>query len=1511
MKNNLLFPIAFFSVFLWLTFQTSLQEDLNSIQSNFSIQSSIRKLQNPLTSELLLTSGTLWSSPLVSPYTYGFVAVLTATHSITLLENVYAQMYDINALANGTSFLVNEDDLTYNHLYPSIANLEDGGFMIVWICRYNDSSLSFRTNLAQRFDKNGAKMGLSYNLTSDPSFFNNGDENNIVLNVAGLKNGGYVFAWRTYNLVYASVYYANGTAETSCLCRKIYTLPIGSICQPIILGLRNGNFVIYFPVFSMSLPDYYSLTVFQFTQNGIVSLDEIVLNYEDYMDLAATITFNGFMLASDRSAGNYFDIHGQFFDFNGNKIGSDILLHSQPYFIPFLFLLNDGCIMMVFNYCLDYNIYALKFDPLGNTISSTFKINTMTLNQFEKFLGLVLSNGNFLISWNNVTNYPAFDFYGRIFSPGVNPFRVISDNITINQGQTLQIDNSMIFSIGNGTINYNVVGLRNGNFSIANISITHFTQSDIDNSLLFFIHDGSLSPPLYSLEITNSGSTITSYGEITFIQAPYFLNNYIEMEQNSNIVITNLMIEGVNFDGSQIGYTIISNLSCYFELNSNPGVSITEFTPDQVNNLEVTFTSLNPSYVLSMNSGSGSVAASSNINYNISLILITNKMTIKQGQSFLIDSTIFQVESNSSLLVTYFVSYVQNGFFALSTNLNDDVLSFSEDDIQNSNVYFIHDGSYKAPKIAISVTNAKVISSSSNTQINFISNINLINNNLNIMKGESLMITSDLLSAISIQGMNIIFAITDLLHGQFFVSNQSMTQFTKQNILDFMVFFSHDDSQNSPSYKVSVGDGSQFSDPFEALISFNNLSSSPILLNNYFIINQGQILTLSNDNLYAFDGGINFQFSFEIINIQNSYFAYSDNLKIPITTFSSDDVNNSNIVFIPDGSTNTPQFNISVSTFSGILNKNEYSANIYFNTQPILITNTLIIKKGEKKAINSEILQGIDKETDFNNLWFIVSNVVNRFFALQAYSTQPITAFYQSQIANAEVLFIHDGSNNAPSYSVSIYDGAIKIIPQQAYIEFFLMMGICGLAKGATIEGYLMGSIGFTFDNNFIIASLNKGLIMIININDPEITTLENTLDLSQFNITNIGSLLVKNNYTYVVSETNALITISLEDLTNPKFIGSIGNNSSGYDLAICENQYMYVGTESGIFIISLENQESPYIVLIFSVNGSSVPLLTCFNDYLYVVTEEENSKMYIYDVYDATNPQLKSNVALSSNANFIKVSSKGKLVFVATNVGIDIFDISNPYNIANVTSIPLSNEAFSLDLSSDEEYLIVLCDMIVFAINIQIINDYTILDSLTYEIGLNQIILLPNSQYGFIASSEGLQIFNMFNGLQSRLSPYLSSISPNYQNATTDTNAKVSVDGNFYFIITMINNWQFFVIKDASNLANYNTTLQEINLTCNSMDLSQILVSKNDQKTVYVTTCGNLTTISVIPILIANIKTSIFLDGAWGLAFSPKEDFIYVTNCKLNQESNHLLRSLDHLDKDFQNFGRIFRGIP
>jgi len=179
------------------------------------------------------------------------------------------------------------------------------------------------------------------------------------------------------------------------------------------------------------------------------------------------------------------------------------------------------------------------------------------------------------------------------------------------------------------------------------------------------------------------------------------------------------------------------------------------------------------------------------------------------------------------------------------------------------------------------------------------------------------------------------------------------------------------------------------------------------------------------------------------------------------------------------------------------------------------------------------------------------------------------------------------------------------------------------------------------------------------------------------------------------------------------------------------------------------------------------------------------------------------------------------------------------------------------------------------------------------------------------MASSEGLQIFNMFNGLQSRLSPYLSSISPNYQNATTDTNAKVSVDGNFYFIITMINNWQFFVIKDASNLANYNTTLQEINLTCNSMDLSQILVSKNDQKTVYVTTCGNLTTISVIPILIANIKTSIFLDGAWGLAFSPKEDFIYVTNCKLNQESNHLLRSLDHLDKDFQNFGRIFRGIP
>ena len=1338
-------------------------------------------------------------------------------------------------------------------------------------------------------------MGSSFQIASDPFFSNYAENSKSIVNVGSLKNGGYVFVWRTQSFIYASVYYSNGTAEPSFFCKRIYSAPPNTLVieRPNILGLGNGNFVVMVLIWINPM-SYTSSTVFSFTQNGIVSRNEIISLLVNSVDLMAQRSFNGFVFVYD----NYTSLYGQFFDFNGNQIRSGWefykSLNGNSLIIPFLVRLNDNCLILVFETGGDYDIHAVKLDPIGNVLSPAFKINSMVLTRYQFYMGATLPNGNFLIVWNNYT-IPTMNIIGRIFSPGTNPFRVISNNITIIQGQTLQIDDSMILSISDETIYYQIISLRNGYFSIANVSVSEFTQNDIYNLLVFFTHDGSVFPPSYSLQCKSSGSTLISFADVTFVLAPYFKNNYIEIEQNSKILITNLQIDAVSFDGSPIGYKVISNISCFFEINSNLGVSIIEFTSNQINNLEIYFITFeNPSYVLSINSSFGAIKSISNINSNISLRIKTNQMLIRQGESLMIDSSNLEYESNNSLPVSYFVSYVQNGFFAFATRLNEKIFSFTEVDIKNSNLYFIHDGSYKPPMIHISISNGKVISSSDNTQITFDSNMILLNNSLKIRKGESIMISSNFLGAISIQGTNIVFVITDCLHGQFLVENVPSTQFTQQNVLNFLVFFSHDNSESSPSYKVLIGDGTQFSDPCEAIISFNGLPPQPILLKNTFILNQNQSLTLTNDNLLASDGGINSNFTFTMINVYNCYFTLKDNAENPINTFNSDDINNSKIILVANGSINKPEFIIITSTLNGTNNKNE--ANVIFNIEPTLLTNKLIIKSGEKKIINVDNLQATDKETEDNNILFIVTNVLNGMFALkgETSSNHPITNFYQSQISNAQVLFIHDGTKNPPSYDVSVYDGNIKTAPKQANIEFLLMKGICGMVKTSNIEGYLMESIALTFDNNYIIGSFYNGIIMSININDPENAAIANSLDLSQFNIKNIGSLIIKNNYAYVLSEKNGLITIAIDDLKLLRFVLSTGNTSSGYDLTICENNHIFIGTDIGVSVISLENQENPRIVSFFSVNGSSVPLLTCFNDYLYVVTNNEKSIMNIFDVFNATNPQLKSRVNLSSDANAIKINSKGKLGFVATNVGVDIFDISNPYKIVHLTSIPLSNQPVSLDLSDDDEYLMVLCDMIVIAINIQFIDVYTILDSLTYKCGLNQLLFLSKSNHGFIASSEGFQIFNIFNALQARLSPKLSSISSNYLNGTSNMNSEVSADGNYYFIITLISGWEFLVIKDAKNINSYNTTLNEINLNCRNMNFSRILVSKNDPKTIFVTNCGNLTTISVTNGQIAHIKRSIFLDGAWGLAFSPTEDLIYVTNYKTNQI--HIVSNTENL---------------
>ena len=118
--------------------------------------------------------------------------------------------------------------------------------------------------------------------------------------------------------------------------------------------------------------------------------------------------------------------------------------------------------------------------------------------------------------------------------------------------------------------------------------------------------------------------------------------------------------------------------------------------------------------------------------------------------------------------------------------------------------------------------------------------------------------------------------------------------------------------------------------------------------------------------------------------------------------------------------------------------------------------------------------------------------------------------FYQADINIRKIIFVHY-SENAPEYSVAVSDGSIKIEPSPAIIDFSVAKGMYGLKKIALSESEMMIGIYVTSTNDYVIADLYAGHIVVINIKNPTNPKLfkHSTLDLSKKGITQLSESLI------------------------------------------------------------------------------------------------------------------------------------------------------------------------------------------------------------------------------------------------------------------------------------------------------------------------------------------------------------------------------------------------------------------
>ncbi|HEY3393007.1 MAG TPA: cadherin-like domain-containing protein [Lacipirellulaceae bacterium] len=100
---------------------------------------------------------------------------------------------------------------------------------------------------------------------------------------------------------------------------------------------------------------------------------------------------------------------------------------------------------------------------------------------------------------------------------------------------------------------------------------------------------------------------------------------------------------------------------------------------------------------------------------------------------------------------------------------------------------------------------------------------------------------------------------------------------------------------------------------------------------------------------------------------------------------------------------------------------------------PVLTANSLAVNEGGTVVLTGVDLAATDSDSDAASLVFTVTNVNRGQFLVGG---APATSFTQADIAAGLVAFVHDDSELAPSYVVTVSDGTTSFGPQGATISF-------------------------------------------------------------------------------------------------------------------------------------------------------------------------------------------------------------------------------------------------------------------------------------------------------------------------------------------------------------------------------------------------------------------------------------------------------------------------------------------
>ncbi|MBC5783734.1 SBBP repeat-containing protein [Ramlibacter sp. USB13] len=586
---------------------------------------------------------------------------------------------------------------------------------------------------------------------------------------------------------------------------------------------------------------------------------------------------------------------------------------------------------------------------------------------------------------------------------------------------------------------------------------TSFTSAQLAAGAVRFADDGDETAPSFAVTVgdgTATGNTLAA--AITFTgtnDAPVLDSANLVVTEGGTTVLSTADFAVADPDSTAFTFTVSAVSGGTFQVFDGTSWTLAaNFTSAQLAAGAVRFVDdgdeTAPSFDVTVDDGlaTGNIvaAAITFVAANDAPVLSSASLTVAEGGSVVLSAANFSVGDPDSSAFTFTVSGVTGGTFQVLVGASwNTATSFTSAQLAAGAVRFVDDGDEVPPSFSVTASDGALASGTVAASITFVP-VNdapaLTAASFAVAEGGTVVLSAADLGVADPDSSAFVFTVAALSGGGVEVFDGSSwnaaTSFTLAQVAAGAVRFVDDGDETGPTLSLSVGDGTATGNTRAVDIAFTPVNDAPTMTSAQLAVGEGATVVLSTASFGVADPDST-AFTFTVSAVTGGSFEVFDGAAWnAATSFTTAQLSAGAVRFVDDGDEVPPSFSVSAS--EGALGSNTVAAGITFtpgNDAPVLTGASLAVVEGGTVVVSTANFAVTDP--DSGDFTFTVSAVSGGVFQVfDGSSWNAATSFTSAQLAAGSVRFVDDGDETAPSFAVTVGDGAATSNTLAAAITF-------------------------------------------------------------------------------------------------------------------------------------------------------------------------------------------------------------------------------------------------------------------------------------------------------------------------------------------------------------------------------------------------------------------------------------------------------------------------------------------